>query len=96
MDIKPPKVNIKDMIKKGYFKIGETFFDKNSIFNYKLTKDGKLENLSIHKMAAKALNKTSQNGWEYWYVLRDGKPKSINEIRKEYWKKELHYQEVAV
>ena len=96
LDIKPPKVDIKDMIKKGYFKPKEKFFSKDSIFNYELNEDGKLESLSIHKMAAKVLNKINHNGWDFWYVLRDGELKSINEIRKEYWEKELNYQEVAI
>jgi site-specific DNA-methyltransferase (adenine-specific) len=38
-------------------------------------------------MAAKILNKTNHNGWDFWYVLRNNKLVSINEIRKEYLEK---------
>ena len=92
LDIKPPKVKITDMIKKGYFKENEHFLDKEEKFSFKLDKNGKLENHSIHKLSAKLQNKVNFNGWEYWYVKRDNKLLSINEIRKEYWKKELGYE----
>ena len=92
LDIKPPKVKITDMIRKGYFRENELFYDKNENFKFKLDKDGKLEGNSIHKLSAKLQNKINFNGWEYWYVKRDDKLISINEIRKEYWKKELGYE----
>jgi len=92
LDIKPPKIKITDMIEKNYFKVNEYFFDKNEKFTFKLDKNGKLENNSIHKLSAKLQNKINFNGWEYWYVKRDNKLISINEIRKEYWKKELEYE----
>ena len=92
LDIKPPKVKITDMIKKGYFKENEHFLDKDEKFSFKLDENGKLENHSIHKLSAKLQNKVNFNGWEYWYVKRDDKLLSINEIRKEYWKKELGYE----
>ena len=92
LDIKPPKVKITDMIEKGYFKKNENFLDKNEKFSFKLDENGKLEKHSIHKLSAKLQNKINFNGWEYWYVKRDDKLISINEIRKEYWKKELGYE----
>ena len=92
LDIKPPKVKMTEMIKKEYFKENEYFFDKNEKFSFKLDKNGKLEGNSIHKLSAKLQNKINFNGWEYWYVKRDNKLISINEIRKDYWKKEMGYE----
>ncbi len=94
LDIKPPKVKITDMIKKGYFKENENFLDKNENFIFKLDKNGKLQGNSIHKLSAELQNKINFNGWEYWYVKRDNKLVSINKIRKEYWKKETGYEHI--
>jgi len=93
LDKKPPRVDIKDMIKKGYFKENELFYSKDGKFYFKIDKNGQLEKKSIHKMAAEILNKINHNGWDFWYVKRDDKLISINEIRKEYRKKELGYEE---
>ena len=35
------------------------------------------------------LNLTNNNGWDYWFVERNGELLSIDEIRKEYRKLEL-------
>jgi site-specific DNA-methyltransferase (adenine-specific) len=99
LDIKPPKSDIKDMIKKGYFKTGEYFYDKKNN-KAKLTQKGHLndgsQELSIHKMAAKLLNKINHNGWEYWFVERNKRLVPIDEIRKEYRKRELGYVKKAI
>ena len=42
------------------------------------------EILSIHKMAAKYLNKANHNGWSYFYILKDEKLISIDALRYAY------------
>jgi hypothetical protein len=42
-------------------------------------------------LCAKILGKESNNGWDFWYVERDGKLKSIDELRHEYAKKFMDY-----
>ena len=53
--------------------------------------NNKTETLSIHKMAAKILNKSNHNGWDYWFVKRNNEFISINDIRKQYRKNELNF-----
>ena len=38
---------------------------------------------SIHRVSAKILNRAN-NGWDFWYVERDGKLISIDQVRKDY------------
>jgi hypothetical protein len=42
---------------------------------------------SIHKVSAAVLKKDSNNGWTFWYVMREGKLLCIDELRYEYEKK---------
>ncbi|MDR0955837.1 MAG: site-specific DNA-methyltransferase [Candidatus Nomurabacteria bacterium] len=91
LEVKPPRVSVKQLIESGYLKSGEKLFDKAGNAKAKLTDagyaDDSTETLSIHKMAAKILRKANQNGWDYWYVNRDGKMKFINDFRYEYAEK---------
>ncbi|MBT1316145.1 site-specific DNA-methyltransferase [Mycoplasma bovis] len=91
-DIKPLKVSLKDMIENGFLHIGEQFYLKN--INHKnvyLNSEGKLTDdnrqiLDIHSGAAQLSNKKAHrvNGFDYWYVIRENKLVSINEIRELY------------
>lgn len=89
-DIKPLKVAVEEMIKAGYFIIGETFYFKNGESIATLTANGKLdyngEILDMHTCAAKARNvkATRLNGFDYWYVKRNNTLISISEIREKY------------
>ena len=89
-DEKPLKVTVKEMIKKGFFVVQEPFFFKNGDAIAQLTEDGKLlynnQILDMHSCAAMARGgKASRlNGFDYWYVERDGKRVSIAEIREQY------------
>ena len=72
LEVKPPKVPIKKLIEKGYLRVGEILYDKNGNEICKVNEDGKvydgIDILSIHKMSAKYLGKTNNNGWDYFYV----------------------------
>lgn len=97
LDEKPPRVSSETLIKAGYLNVDEPFYTPKTQEIAKLTAKGYLldekEELSIHKMAAKVLNKGNHNGWDYWYVMREGALKSINDLRKEYRKNELSFEE---
>ena len=89
-----PKVPFGNLIKEGYIKVGEIIVDKLGNNKAKILADGTISNGevgSIHSVSAKILGKESSNGWDYWYVLRDGNLKSISDLRWHYAKKFLDY-----
>jgi hypothetical protein len=45
---------------------------------------------SIHKISAKILGRERNNGWTFWYVKRNDKLISIDELREEYARKYLN------
>ena len=89
-DEKPIKVSVQEMIEKGYFFVGESFCFKDGKEVAKLERNGKLlwdgQTIDMHSCAALARGVKAKrlNGFDYWYVIRDGKPKSISEIREDY------------
>jgi site-specific DNA-methyltransferase (adenine-specific) len=95
LDIKPPRVSVTKLIEKKYLLLGEKLFSSDGKNAKLLNKEGYLidnkDKLSIHKMAAKILNKTNHNGWDYWFVKRKSKFISINDLRKQYRKNELDF-----
>lgn len=95
LDIKPPRVSTALLIEKNYLITKEKFYSPKHCHLVNLTKMGflnnKTETLSIHKMAAKILNKSNHNGWDYWFVKRNNEFISINDIRKQYRKNELNF-----
>src|SRR3989338_7557505 len=77
-----------------YIKVGEVIVDKLGNNKAKINADGTISNGevgSIHSVSAKILKKESNNGWDYWYVIRDGQLKPISDLRWEYAKKFLNY-----
>ncbi|MCD6433209.1 MAG: site-specific DNA-methyltransferase [Sulfurimonas sp.] len=98
LDIKPPKVGVDILLKNGYLDIGETFYDKNEKNAKTLTNKGHLSDpdneLSIHKMSATILQKSNNNGWDYWFVKRDDKLISIDNLRNKYRKEHLNYNAI--
>ena len=91
LEVKPPRVSTKQLIECGYLSVGENLYDKKDGFIGKLTSEGYVEDdhdiLSIHKMSAKHLNLPNNNGWDFFYVKRDGKLKPIDSLRYEYSEK---------
>ncbi|EGK8126285.1 site-specific DNA-methyltransferase [Campylobacter upsaliensis] len=88
LEIKPPKVSLERLLNAGFLKENERFYDKNQNFICYLVHNNKVsdnkEILSIHKMAAKYLNKANHNGWSYFYILKDEKLISIDALRYAY------------
>ncbi|BCX79605.1 DNA methyltransferase [Campylobacter sp. 19-13652] len=87
-DKKPPKADMKDMIKAGFFISGETFYLNGS--KATLLDDGKLEfnteKYDMHSLAAKIkkTKTTRLNGFKYWKVLRNNELIGIDLIRQKY------------
>lgn len=89
-----PKVAFGNLIKDGFIKVGEVLVDKYGNNKVKVNADGTINNGetgSIHSISAKILKKQSNNGWTYWYVIRDGKLKSIDDLRYKYAKEFMDY-----
>ncbi len=88
LEIKPPRVSTLSLIESGMLIVGESFLDKNGEQYCKLLDNGYVYDghdiLSIHKMSAKILKKVNNNGWDFFFVIRDNKLKSINDFRYEY------------
>ncbi len=90
-DIKPQKVSMEEMIENNYFTLGERFYHKNGEYCILTTPNGYVEYNgeinSMHEIASKMMNKTRRvNAFDYFYVIRNGKLISINEIRNNYRK----------
>ena len=85
LETKPPKVSIYELIKNGYLFVNQDFYDKEGKAVCKLNNDGTVsdgkETLSIHKMSAKLLDKTNNNGWGYFYVQYENEFVSIDKLR---------------
>lgn len=92
-DKKPLKVTMEEMIKDNYFKAGEDFCLKDGKPVAKLLENGKLKYnntvMDMHSCCAlaKGVKAKRLNGFDYWYVIRNGSLVSISEIREDFRKK---------
>jgi len=81
-----PKVKFGELLAAGYFQIGETLRDKKGGVQAIVLADGRLEynsqRGSIHQLGASAQDAAACNGWDYWYVLRDGEWVLIDTVRE--------------
>lgn len=91
-----PKVPFGNLVEKGYVKIGENLYSKDSKYSATVLADTSLQYIdtvgSIHKISATILKKENHNGWAFWYVKRDGNLYSIDTLRHDYEKKYLQSQ----
>lgn len=88
LEVKPPKVPMKTLVQNGYLIENEELFSKKgdsicTVMSNGYVFDG-IEELSIHKMSAKFLNKSNNNGWDYFYIKRDNQMISIDSLRYMY------------
>ena len=90
-----PKVPFGNLLRDDFIKVGEVLVDRHGENKGKVLADGTInlngEFGSIHSLSAKILNKESNNGWDFWNVIRDGKLVSIDNLRYDYAKKFLDY-----
>ena len=75
-------------------KIGENLYSRDGKHHAQVMADASLiyegEAGSIHKISAKILKKDNNNGWTFWYVKRENKFISIDELRHDYEKRYLN------
>lgn len=88
-DIKPLKVSVKEMVDAGFFKIGEKFIHKNGKEAILVSDKGILryedKEASMHEIAGIMMgSERRQNGFDYFFVERDGKLVSIDDVRCNY------------
>lgn len=89
LESKPPKVSLKELLKAGFLEQNQKFYDKNQKYICYLLDDRVSDDkdiLSIHKMAAKYLNKENHNGWNYFYIFKNNNFVSIDSLRYAYEK----------
>jgi DNA modification methylase len=93
IETKKPKVPFGNLIEKGYIKIGEYLYSKDGKTYAQVNADSTLSRDeitgSIHSVSAAILKKTNNNGWSFWYVKRENKLVSIDELRYDYETKYL-------
>ncbi len=92
-DVKPPKVSMEKLIEFNFLKVGQELFNKAQDKVVTLLPNGYVtdgvDKLSIHKMSAKQLGRTNNNGWDYYWI-KDEKTNELielNSLRYEYDKK---------
>ncbi len=89
-DRKPERVTMSEMIAAGSFAAGEDFFLKDGSKKATLLEDGRLyfegEARDMHTCAALArgVQASRLNGFDVWYVLREGNLVPISAVREEY------------
>lgn len=85
LEVKPPRISTKELIAKGYLKENQRLFSKDKRFSVFLCADGNVsdgvEKLSIHKMSAKLLGRTNNNGWDYFWTEQNRNFISIDSLR---------------
>ena len=85
LDVKPPKVSLKELIVSGYLKKGQCLFNRDKSQEVILNSDGHAtfegEKDSIHRILAKLLNRANNNGWDYFYCFYDGEFVGIDSLR---------------
>lgn len=88
LEIKPPKVPMKNLINENFLKIGEILYSPKHEPICQVLSDGYVEDridiLSIHKMSAKYLGKLNHNGWSFFYVKRGEDFISLDQLRYVY------------
>ena len=86
-----PKVPFGNLLAKGFLKEGQNLYSKDEKIKATILADSTLkykdEVGSIHRLSAKILNKSNNNGWEFWYSKNKDSLISINEMRENYVKK---------
>lgn len=85
LEVKPPKISTKQLLSMGFLQEGQKLFSKDRKFSATLCNNGNIsddeETLSIHKMSAKFLGRTNNNGWDYFWTEHNGDFVSIDSLR---------------
>ena len=82
-----PRVPFGSLIERGLLSPGEVLFDARRRWTAKVRPDGTLiaadSRGSIHKVAAEVQGAPACNGWEFWYIERNGRPVAIDVLRQQ-------------
>ena len=85
LDVKPPKISLKELISMQYLQIGQLLYSKDREKQVVLNDNGYVTfedyTDSIHKVSARLLNKANNNGWSYFYCEFNGEFVSIDSLR---------------
>ena len=88
LEVKPPRVSLTQLVDVGLLYEHEVLYDAQKTPVCILSKNNKVvyqnEEYSIHKLSAKLLNKSNNNGWSYFFVKRDSNFICIDELRYKY------------
>ncbi|MEG0994673.1 MAG: DNA methyltransferase [Bacilli bacterium] len=88
LEVKPPRVPMEKLLEVGYITKGQKLYSKDRKISVIITKSGKVtdgvEELSIHKMSAKCLGKTNNNGWDYFWIENNEGFIELNTLRYKY------------
>lgn len=94
LEVKPPKVSIKELLLKKYLNVNEKLYNDKKELVCSINEDGTVtddkDTMSIHKMSAKLLRKTNNNGWDYFFIVRNEKLVSINQLRYKYFEEHIN------
>jgi len=94
IEVKKPKVSFSSLIENGFIKVGEKIFSKDKKYEAIVLANSTIlfnkKAGSIHSVSAEILKKPANNGWTFWYILRNGEPILIDELRDEYNKKYIY------
>jgi modification methylase len=91
---KQHRVPFEALLKEQLIKVGEPLYTRKT---YSATafvlSDGKLkyknQTGSIHRIGAIIQQTPSCNGWKFWYIMRDDRSILIDDLRNEYFKKNM-------
>lgn len=84
-EVKPPKVPMEKLIEFNYLQVGQEVYNKQKIKIGVVEPNGYINDgediLSIHKMSAKHLGLTNNNGWDYFWVENQEKFVELDSLR---------------
>ena len=94
LEVKPPKVPMDKLIKFDYLDVGQKVYNKSKELIGTIEDNGYINDgediLSIHKMSAKHLGLTNNNGWDYfWIENKQQNFVTLDSLRYEFQKEQL-------
>lgn len=85
LEVKPPKVPMSELVRCGYIGINQELYNKSGEIICRVKDNGNVydgeDELSIHKMSAKYIHRSNNNGWDYFYTNYNNKFLSIDRLR---------------
>lgn len=90
-----PKVLFANLLEMSLLKTGDVLCNKNKDICVSVCADGSLlskqDNFrgSIHRAGAHVQGRSACNGWDFWYIKKNGKLVSIDQLRDKYRKEYL-------